>query len=300
MYLALLSLLPLLAAAGPLEKRQGPSFTPNAPSDFCGAVFNTDACRKSDSLVLYLLEVALTKLVGFSLQPFSQKNNYDTTSPPGPCVEPEGFDAARLPLIMDPADTNNAIEWLKSDHPPPYLGLFNEPDFSFGGWTPVTLPEASAKNLTTLIDAKTSSTKLLSPVPAYPFPEWLDQFDGNCTGCMDKIDIISAHIYHVKPEDSIAQIEAIHERWQKPIWVTEMAPTTEVGKCQYTADEMSNYMTTVVNAIKKLDYVEKIFWNGGAYGFLGPGYENICNPSLTNEDGSPTALLDTYKGLCSA
>lgn len=25
-------------------------------------------------------------------------------------------------------------------------------------------------------------------------------------------------------------------------------------------------MTTVVNAIKKLDYVEKIFWNGGAYG----------------------------------
>lgn len=46
MYLALLSLLPLLAAAGPLEKRQGPSFTPNAPSDFCGAVFNTDACRK--------------------------------------------------------------------------------------------------------------------------------------------------------------------------------------------------------------------------------------------------------------
>lgn len=56
---------------------------------------------------------------------------------------------------------------------------------------------------------------------------------------MDKIDIISAHVYHVKPEDSIAQIEAIHNRWQKPIWVTEISPTTQVGNCQFSADEMS-------------------------------------------------------------
>lgn len=140
---------------------------------------------------------------------------------------------------MDPADTNKAIEWLKSDHPPPYLGLFNEPDLSYGGSTPVTLPEAAAKNLTTLINAKPPSTTLLSPVPAFPYSDWLDQFDGNCTGCMDQIDIISAHIYHVKPEDSIAQIEAIHKRWQKPIWVTEISPTTQVGNCQFNADEMS-------------------------------------------------------------
>ncbi|CAO1605440.1 hypothetical protein XANCAGTX0491_008958 [Xanthoria calcicola] len=201
---------------------------------------------------------------------------------------------------MDPADTNKAIEWLKSDHPPPYLGLFNEPDLSYGGSTPVTLPEAAAKNLTTLINAKPPSTTLLSPVPAFPYSDWLDQFDGNCTGCMDKIDIISAHVYHVKPEDSIAQIEAIHNRWQKPIWVTEISPTTQVGNCQFSADEMSKYMTTVVNGIKKLGYVEKIFWNTGAYGILGLGYENVCNPSLTKEDGSPTAVLDTYKGLCSS
>ncbi|KAL8985137.1 MAG: hypothetical protein Q9205_001075 [Flavoplaca limonia] len=177
-------------------------------------------------------------LVGFSLQPFSQKNSYNVVSPPGPCVEPEGFNDARLPLMMDPADTNAAIEMLKSKPPPPYLGLFNEPDLSYGGYTAVTLPEDAAKNLTTLIDVKQLDTRLLSPVPAYPSPDWLDQFDGNCTGCMDKIDIISAHVYHVKPEDSVAQIKAIHDRWQKPIWVTEISPTTQMGNCQFSGEEM--------------------------------------------------------------
>ena len=55
---------------------------------------------------------------------------------------------------------------------------------------------------------------------------------------MDKIDIVSAHVYHVKPEDSVAQIKAIHDRWQKPIWVTEISPTTQMGNCQFSAEEM--------------------------------------------------------------
>lgn len=46
MYLALLSLAPLLAAAGTVERRQEPSSTRNTTSGFCGAVFNTDACSK--------------------------------------------------------------------------------------------------------------------------------------------------------------------------------------------------------------------------------------------------------------
>ncbi|KAL8893568.1 MAG: hypothetical protein Q9192_005138, partial [Flavoplaca navasiana] len=195
---------------------------------------------------------------------------YNVVSRPGPCVEPEGFNDARLPLMMDPADTNAAIEMLKFKPPPPYPGLFNEPDLSYGGYTAVTLPENAAKNLTTLIDVKQPDTRLLSPVPAYPCPDWLDQFHGNCTGCMDK-NIISAHIYHVKPEDSVAQIKAIHDRWQKPIWVTEISPTTQMGNCQFSGGEMKTCT-------------------------LGPGYETICNPSLTNEDGSAAALLDTYKG----
>ena len=73
--------------------------------------------------------------------------------------------------MMDPADTNAAIEMLKSKPPPPYLGLFNEPDLSYGGYTAVTLPEDAAKNLTTLIDVKQPETRLLSPVPAYPSPD---------------------------------------------------------------------------------------------------------------------------------
>ncbi|KAL9001050.1 MAG: hypothetical protein Q9169_000534 [Polycauliona sp. 2 TL-2023] len=297
MHFALFSLLPLLAAAGPVEKRVELS------SGFCGAVFNTGACHNSGWSKVWdtLKSHGVDSAVAFTLQPISERESYNTIDPPGACPAPDGFESARLPLVMDPTDTDKAVELLQAKPPPPFLGLFNEPDLSAGGYTPMTSPKDSVKHLSRIIDARTSGTKLLSPVPAYPVsPEhqWLNEFDGNCTGCMDKIDIISAHIYHVKPEDAINQIKDIHDRWQKPIWVTEISPTTRTDNCKFDGDEMIQYMTTVVSGIKDLGYVEKIFWNTGAYGVLAKGYDNICNPSLTNKDGSPTALLDTYKGLC--
>ncbi|KAL8713409.1 MAG: hypothetical protein Q9220_002608 [cf. Caloplaca sp. 1 TL-2023] len=201
---------------------------------------------------------------------------------------------------MDPRDTDNAIAWLQSSKPPVYLELFNEPDLSFGGDTPQTLPEQSAKNLTKLIAAK-GSAHLISPVPAYTGSDWLKEFNGNCSGCLDsQVEYIGAHVYDVDPAGSISQIQNLHNQWpNKKIWVTELSPATNPGPCQFDPDGMIQYMTTLVNGIKALGYVEKIFWNTGTYGYLSDD-PNICNPSLTNRDGSATALLEAYGKLCSA
>ena len=62
---------------------------------------------------------------------------------------------------------------------------------------------------------------------------------------------------------------------------------------------MIQFMKDVIGGIQNSDndmgYVTKIFWNCGEYGGDPNG---MCNPSLTKDDGTPTALLDVYKHVC--
>lgn len=313
--------------AGPLKQLQS-----RGGSGFCNTVFNTDACRHAGwSDVWSTLSshgvsgfskcfrelyptctFSLTKPVSFSLQAIKNNDHYNLEDH-SPCPEPAGLEAARIPVVMDPTDLEAAKTLLKNS-PPGYLELYNEPDYSYGNVTPVTSPQDSANGLKPLFDIG-APTQFISPAVAFTGSDWLKEFQGNCTECMDKIGIIGAHVYSVEPQGAIDQIKKVHEQWQdKKIWITEISPSTGDPKCQYTNDEMADWMTTVVNEIKALGYVEKIFWNTGTWVstpgsilFQSANYRyqgilnnnpNACNPSLTNEDGTATALLDTYANLC--
>lgn len=165
---------------------------------------------------------------------------------------------------MDPTDLEAAKTLLKNS-PPGYLELYNEPDYSYGDVTPITSPADSANGLRPLFDIG-APTQFISPAVAFTGSDWLKEFQGNCTECMDKIGIIGAHVYSVEPQGAIDQIKKVHEQWQdKKIWITEISPSTGDPKCQYTNEEMAGWMTTVVNEIKALGYVEKIFWNTGTW-----------------------------------
>ena len=168
---------------------------------------------------------------------------------------------------MDARDTNAALEWVQSDKPPGYLGLFNEPDLSYDDGTPTSEAEEAAKNLTQLINSA-PSTQLISPAEAYPGNRWLLEFAGNCTGCFDKIPIIGLHVYDVNPEGAIAQVTSTHDKPKfadKRIWVTELSPSTTGENCDFNQEEEAAWMTTVVTKLKSLDYVERIFWNAGTW-----------------------------------
>ncbi|KAL9604271.1 MAG: hypothetical protein Q9219_000669 [cf. Caloplaca sp. 3 TL-2023] len=296
MYSSLLALIPLLAAggiAGPLRQLQA-----RAGGGFCNTVFNTDACRHDGWSKVWdtLSSHGVSGFVSFTLKPISTNAHYNLDDGKA-CPEPNGLEAARLPVVMDPTDVEAAKQLLTTSPAPAYLELFNEPDFSFGGFTPITSPGDSANALRPLFDIDTT-TQFLSPAVAYTGSNWLKEFAGNCTECMAKIPIIGAHVYSVDPNGALDQIKTVHEQWpDKRIWVTEIAPSTGDPKCQYDAAGMSDWMTTVVNGIKGLDYVDRIFWNTGTWGILNNN-PNACNPSLTNEDGTATDLLNTYAGLC--
>lgn len=216
------------------------------------------------SLCLQAQTPVLIVLVAFTLQSLDKKDHYNQGNG-SPCPSTPALEAARIPIVMDPADTNAAIDWLRSDHPPGYLELFNEPDLSFAGATPITTPEESAKNLTELINSA-PNTQLIAPVSAYPGGEWLKEFAGNCSGCMDKIPIVSAHVYSVDPDGALSQITNLHSQWpDKRIWVTELSLTTTGDGCNTNAYQESDWMKNVVGRIKGLGYVDRIFWNTGTW-----------------------------------
>ena len=111
-------------------------------------------------------------------------------------------------------------------------------------------------------------------------------------GCIDQMDIIAMHIYNSDSQAVISLITQLFNTWKKPIWITEISPTTE--GCSFDSTGMTSYLNTVIPLILKLGYVEKIFWNCGE-----PSSTPVtCNPSLTNMDGSATAVLQALGAAC--
>ncbi|KAL8850210.1 MAG: hypothetical protein Q9221_004809 [Calogaya cf. arnoldii] len=266
MHSSLLSVFALLAAgtaAGPIEQIKS-----RDNGGFCNTVFNTDACQYPGWMNTWdtLSSHGVANFFAFTLGPLSEKGTYNITKDT-PCPEPPNLEAARIPMITDPTERFDAFKKIESFELP-FLELYNEPDFSFLDVTPVTSPADSAEHLKPLIDMN-SYTTLISPAPAFTGDSWLQDFAEHCTGCMDKIGIVAAHVYSVDSTGAIDQIKMLHDRWpDKKIWVTELAPSTggnDGDHCPWLVKEMKSWMTEVVTELKKLDYVEKIFWNTGAW-----------------------------------
>jgi hypothetical protein len=274
---SVVSLVVLLAAGGdaiPYAKRwdnttsnaaQPPAG--NCPAGFLNVVFNTGAPKKSgwpNKIWDSLSSNHVSNWIGFSLAPLFQNPHYNTAAGAAPSYGP--IDAAQIPICMDPNDITAAITKVTSPNAPTHLELFNEPDFSWGGVTPLTSAPDAANSLSSLINTQTT-TQWLSPGPAFTSSSYLTDFNKACNGCMDKVHIISAHVYSVDPQGAIDQVKGLHNTWpDKKIWVTELAPASGAEQgCTYDQAGMIKWMQTVVPQLAALGYVDKIFWNHGEY-----------------------------------
>ena len=167
---------------------------------------------------------------------------------------------------MDPTDVSAALALITGPSPPAYLELFNEPDYSYDGDTPLTDPVTAAQALAPIFSA-TTTTQFLSPALAFTNSDWLSTFAANCNNCMNQIPIITAHIYNPDPAEVINLITTLHSTWpSKTIWVTELAPASDNDQgCNLDANGVINWMQTVIPQIVALGYVDRVFWNSGEY-----------------------------------
>lgn len=136
--------------------------------------------------------------------------------------------------------------------------------------------------------------------------DWLTTFRDNCNDCFDQIPIIAMHVYNPDPQGVLDQITQLHSTWpNKTIWITELSPATagcsltNTGTDLTASNTMANYMGTLIPAILKLGYVEKIFWNSGEWNSPAiNGASDSCNPSLVDANGDATDVLKSLQAVC--
>ena len=98
-------------------------------------------------LVILQEHCLLTVSVGFTLDPISSSPSYNNAPSAG------AVDSAQIKICMDPSKVTEAVSLITGPSPPTYLELFNEPDFSFMGYTPLTDAVTAAAALAPIFSA---------------------------------------------------------------------------------------------------------------------------------------------------
>ena len=240
-------------------------------------------------------------LVGFSLTTLDAKSTYDVNGSPAAVMPP--LNNAQIHIVMDPRDTDAAVQMVQGPSPPQYLELFNEPDHSFEGLTPTTDAAAAAQNLQVMFTIPHNATTYISPAVAFPNSAWLPSFRDACNNCFDQIPIVSMHIYEPDPSAVIAGIQTFHGTWpDKRIWITELSPARQDCTLSDAASgpgSIGDYINTLIPQIVALGYVDKIFWNSGEWDATAlNAAPSGCNPSLVDASGNATPVLQALGQIC--
>ena len=110
-------------------------------------------------------------------------------------------------------------------------------------------------------------------------------------------DFIALHWY-APPDASgfLSWIDAIYDKYQKPIWITEMCPAdwtaTTTSPEKFSVSEIQTFMDAVVSGMNSRSYVERFSWKTRPTSDI-----NMGNGALIADDGTLTPLGQHYATL---
>lgn len=231
-------------------------------------------------------------LVGFAIGTLDKTETY------GNCKTMPALNDAQIHVVMDGRDVEEGLKMVQSENPPAYLEFYNEPDFSFMGFTPLTDPIPAAQELAKFFSVPHPKTQYISPALMDANGPWLKTFFANCNNCLDQIPIIGLHVYNPEVQGVMDQINTLHATYpDKKIWITELSPATK--DCSMDMAKMTTYMQDLISQMAATGYVEKVFWNSGEWDAPAiNGAPEACNPALTDASGNPTPVLEALGKIC--
>jgi RNA polymerase sigma factor (sigma-70 family) len=148
----------------------------------------------------------------------------------------------------------------------PYLLSFNEPDMPAQANMPV---EQALSLWPRLME---TGQKIGSPAVAFDAdkPEgWLGRFMSGAEQRNYRVDFIVLHWYghDFRTAAAVGQlrsyIQAVHERYRKPIWLTEYALTDFSNGTRYPSDaQQAAFLTASTKMLASLPYVQRYAWFG--------------------------------------
>ena len=145
-----------------------------------------------------------------------------------------------------------------------FLLGFNEPDS--GSQSNMT-PERAAALWPRL---QSTGLRLGSPAPAVPADGWLDRFMAIARARRLRVDFIALHYYQDFSDPHAVdklrgELTAIHQRFGKPIWITEIAAIDvrawgEHMHARPTGALASSYMRELLAMLDQLSFVQRYAW----------------------------------------
>jgi Glycosyl hydrolase catalytic core len=168
---------------------------------------------------------------------------------------------------------------------------FNEPD----------LKEQSNLSVAAALDLwpqlQNTGLRLGSPAPAYGAAtagSWFDQFMAGANSRGYRVDFIALHWYGsdfgpAATSQLKSYLQAVYNRYHKPIWLTEYALINFSGSSKYpTPEQQAAFVTASVAMLESLSYVERYAW------FALPATDG-SGTGLYRPDGTPNAVGAAYR-----
>ncbi|MEV4560491.1 sigma-70 family RNA polymerase sigma factor [Kitasatospora sp. NPDC049285] len=173
--------------------------------------------------------------------------------------------ASFVPMIWGAASVNDA-SLAQARANGPYLLGFNEPDM--GAQSNMTVDQA----LGLWPQLMQAGQVLGSPAVAYGGDTpggWLDRFMSGAAAKGYRVDFITLHWYggDFRTPQAVNQLtaylDAVHQRYHKPIWLTEYALIDFSQGTRFpTPDQQAAFVTASTTALDALPYLQRYAWFG--------------------------------------
>ncbi len=180
---------------------------------------------------------------------------------------PEGM-AARatfVPMIWGPTIAEDS-ELAKVDRTAPALLGFNEPDNPTQ--SNMTVEDAVAlwpklEALGMRLGSPSMSSNSPDPISHVVGDDsWLSRFMSRADAQGLRVDFIAMHYYTVDPDPAVmaADLEKVHARYGRPIWVTEWGLVDFTQPDRFTLSETAAFLLAATRAMDALPFVERHAW----------------------------------------
>lgn len=147
------------------------------------------------------------------------------------------------------------LEQTKTKH---LLG-FNEPDYR--SQANMTVDEA----IRLWPKLVATGLRLGSPAPAGTNSLWLESFMSKAKAKGLRVDFVTMHRYAwPNAEDFLNKVTQLHEKYRKPVWVTEYAVAdwnaTSTRPSRYSRAQTEDFMRATVAGMRDMPFVERFAW----------------------------------------
>ncbi len=183
-------------------------------------------------------------------------------------IDPKGgVDAEFVPMIAHGKDANSwffdRVNKLKADGKVKALLGFNEPERKAPGGE-ISVDDA----IRAWPQFEKTGLRLGSPAPAFDPAgrKWLDAFMTKANAKHLRVDFIALHWYGDVKDTQAARhfmdwLKDVHDRWHKPIWITEFAGLNWdwLGH-PITAEMNQKFLAELQPQLEKTNWVERYCW----------------------------------------